>query len=102
MVSYFTTLFLHGKPTSIPQAVYQYLVLILLPVTANLLFLNQQKRENSPQMNVLEVRVDRGTACIGSKRANDQTTTPVSFGTDTSPAENWVFKENKIKKVQFF
>ena len=35
----------HCSWASLPQAVYQYLVPILLPVTDNLLFLNQGKRE---------------------------------------------------------
>ena len=42
-VSYLTTLsLLLGKP---PEAIYQHKVLILLPVTDNLLFLNLWERE---------------------------------------------------------
>ena len=49
MVSFLTTL--------LPHAVYQYLVPILLPETDNLLFMNQQNREN-----VTDASVNLGTA----------------------------------------
>ena len=34
------------------EAVYQYLVAILSPITDNLLFLNQRKSKNTPRKNV--------------------------------------------------
>ena len=42
---------MHCSCTSLPEAVYQYLVSILSPatVTDNLLFLNQQKREKTEE-----------------------------------------------------
>ena len=44
----------------------------LLPVTDNLLFLNQQKSEKKFHKR----RVDLGTACIQSGHATDQATVP--------------------------
>ena len=44
MMSYLTCDTVLGA--SLPEAVYQYLVSILLPVTDNLLSLNQRKRES--------------------------------------------------------
>ena len=59
MVSYLTT----NSWASLPDVIYQYYVLILMPVTDNLLFLNQRKREIFPPKNVVpDERVYLGTA----------------------------------------
>ena len=61
MVSFLTTC----SRASLPEAVYQYLVPILLAETDNFLFLNQRKREIIfPRKNVPGARVDLRTACI--------------------------------------
>ena len=61
IVSYLTTLFL-GKP---PGGNLPVKGTVLLPVTDNLLFLNQQRREIIfPRKNVPDTRIDHWTRTI--------------------------------------
>ena len=63
-VSYLTTLFLRASLKPL-EAVYQYLVPILSPVTDNLLFLNQRKGEkHSTKVYAGDMPVDLETDCI--------------------------------------
>ena len=52
----------HLYSASLPEAVYQYQVPILSPVTSDLLFLNQWKRDFFPRKNVQDARFYLGTA----------------------------------------
>ena len=58
MVSYFNHSLSGQAP---PQAVYQYLVSIVLPVTDNMVFLNQWKTERFSMKDVSDAMVNHGS-----------------------------------------